>query len=325
MFKSCLKFFLCCLLGFSSFRAFAEAKPGLKPVRIIYLVPSDREEQAEYKQAIHDAIVELQGWYGKQLDGPSFRLNDPVVEVGKSKYDAAWFYDNPAGPRQDDWGFNNSLAEAKRLFGAKHHDPKYIWVIYVDCPGNKGRGENGVTCLPGDDLLGLVGKHPTQKNKPRWVAGLGHELGHAFGLLHPTDTQKDADAIMWTGMYGKFPVVAYLTPDDKKILMNSPFFYDPEDQPVVKPAKVVLQYTYPGGVFEQTDSTDPIRWIERKTDSDLQFTFEESRRDLEHIYLRDPPRGVAIRLPVAGGRSALSNDDGKSWGAFYPISAPVRP
>ena len=30
-----------------------------------------------------------------------------------------------------------------------------------------------MTVLPEDDLLGLIGKHPTQKSIKRWIAGLG--------------------------------------------------------------------------------------------------------------------------------------------------------
>jgi hypothetical protein len=59
------------------------------------------------------------------------------------------------------------------LLKARHDDLHYIWVIYSDGPGNKGRGGSGVTCLLEDDLLGLIGKHPTQKDAPRWVGGLG--------------------------------------------------------------------------------------------------------------------------------------------------------
>ena len=59
---------------------------------------------------------------------------------------------------------------------------------------------------------------------------MGHELGHAFGLPHPSDTKKHADAIMWAG-YRKYPERAYLTDDDKKILMRSGFFDRQNDRP----------------------------------------------------------------------------------------------
>jgi len=297
-------------------------KSTLRRVRMIYLVSSDREENVEYTAAIEHAIRDLQNWYGRQLSGPTFRLSDPVVEVVKSNRPADWFYGNPNGNHKDNWGFNNTLDEARRLLGVKRHDPKFVWAIYSDGPGNKGRGGSGVTCLPEDDLLGLVGKHPTQKNKLRWIAGLGHELGHAFGLPHPSDTRKHADAIMWTGMYRKYPDTAYLTDDDKKILMRSPFFYHENDKPVFQKGKVIARYTYRGGAFEQHAGKDPIYWTETKTDSDASYTFEESRRDSEHIFLHDSSRGFTIRLPVTGGRSSLSTDSEKTWQPLYQIAEP---
>ena len=109
------------LFGFSS--ASAEE---LRRVRVIYLVSSDREELPEYTAALEHAVRDLQQWYAKQLGGPTFRLSDPVVEVVKSEQKATWFYANPNGDRRDDWGFNNTLAEAKRLLGAKHNDAKFI-------------------------------------------------------------------------------------------------------------------------------------------------------------------------------------------------------
>ena len=39
--------------------------------------------------------------------------------------------------------------------------------VYSDGPGNKGRAFKGFAYLPEDDLLGLVGRHPTQKNPVR--------------------------------------------------------------------------------------------------------------------------------------------------------------
>jgi hypothetical protein len=199
---------------------------------VVYLVSHDRQPQPDFQQAIEKAIRELQHWYGQQLSGPTFKLHIPVVEVAMSAHEASWFYSHTNGCNRDDWGFNNTLAEVNRLLGGKLHDPHYIWVIYSDGPGDKGRGGDGVCCLPEDDLLGLVGRHPTQKKPARWVGGLGHELGHAFGLSHPTDTIKNANAIMWAGFYDEYPGKAYLTEADKKILLCSPFFFDTTGKPV---------------------------------------------------------------------------------------------
>ena len=296
-----------------------ESIAGLRRVRIVYLVSADRMEKKEYTNAIEYAIRDLQTWYAKQLGGPTFRLNDPIVEVVKSKWPANWFYDNPNGRHKDNWGFNNTLSEAKRLLGAKHNDPRFVWVIYSDGPGNKGRGGGGVTCLPEDDLLGLVGEHPTQKNKLRWIAGLGHELGHAFGLPHPKDTKKHRDAIMWTGMYNKYPDQTYLTENDKRILMRSPFFYHPNGKSVLEKGKVIARFSYHEGAFVQHAGKNPVYWTETKNDSDDEFTFMESRRDKEHIYIFDSTRGFTIRLPIHGGKSFISMDQEKTWRALYNV------
>lgn len=195
-----------------------------KTVRVIYLVSRDRQMQTNYVQALEQAIREVQGWYREQLSGRTFRLHSPVVEVAHSSQPADWFYTHPNGGNKDDWGFNNTLSEAARLLGAHYNDANYVWVIYSDGPGNKGRGMTGVACLPEDDLLGLVGRHPTQKNPARWIYGLGHELGHAFGLPHPADTIRDKNALMWAGFYQEHPEKSYLTEGDKAILFHSPFF-----------------------------------------------------------------------------------------------------
>ena len=151
----------------------ALAKPRPKSVRIVYLVSADRTVREDFKKGIEAAAKDLQGWYGKQLGGPTFRLNDPVVEVVKSDKNAKGFYGHPNGDEKDDWGFNNGLAEAQRLVGARQGDPDFVWVIYSDGPGNQRQGGNGVTVLPEDDLLGLVGQHLEQKDVKRWIAGLG--------------------------------------------------------------------------------------------------------------------------------------------------------
>jgi hypothetical protein len=190
-------------------------------VHALYLVSSDRQIDAKYTDAIWKAIVDVRWWYHQQLKGPTFRLLSGV-EFARSPQRASWFTTNANGA-VDDYHYNNALQEAGRLVGARQNDPANLWVIYSDAPGDKGRGTAGVCVLPGDDLLGLTGQHPTQKNKSRWVGGLAHELGHALGLPHPADTTKDQNSIMWAGFYEHYPNGAYLTPDAKAILLTSPF------------------------------------------------------------------------------------------------------
>jgi hypothetical protein len=298
----------------------AERRP--KSVRIIYLVSSDREVRDDFRKALEMAAKDLQAWYAKQLGGPTFRINDPVVEVVKSDKKALWFYSHPNGANQDDWGFNNGLAEAQRLIGAKFHDREYVWAIYSDGPGNKGRGGSGVTVLPEDDLLGLVGQHPTQKSVKRWIAGLGHELGHAFGLRHPPDTNKDGDAIMWAGIYGKYPDRTYLTAEDKAILMKSPFFFHPNGSPVVKPARLVEKYVYQGGSFAKYSRGQESEWLEAKADGSAEFRFAETGRDEKWIDLFDAGRNMKLRLPVGGGTCAWSTNGGATWHNLYRVTGP---
>lgn len=313
----------CWLLLLSIHFALAAAGAGppaqSKTVRVVYLVSKDRSERADFRIAVERAIQEVQQWYGRQLQGATFKLHSPVVEVVRSAQTAAWFTTHTNGRNPDDWGHNNALAETQRLLGARLEDPDHVWVVYSDGPGDKGRGGSGFAYLPEDDLLGLIGKHPTQKDPPRWVGGLGHELGHAFGLPHPADTVRDADALMWAGFYGKYPDHAYLTEQDKKILSRSPFFFDRAGNPVAGNEVIVEKYAYEGGYFGRLASGPTIEWKEGKTGSATAFYFEEIRRDGELIVLKDASRQFTVQFPIKGGTSKLSADDGKTWQTLYEV------
>ena len=113
-----------------------------KSVRAVYLVSRDRKVEPAYEQAIELAIKDLQGWYARQLRGRTFTLNERIVEVARSAQSAEWFYSHVTGTNPEQWGYDNALAEASRLVGARLHDPNFVWVIYSDGPGD---GDAGAT------------------------------------------------------------------------------------------------------------------------------------------------------------------------------------
>ncbi len=225
-----------CLLAAAAARG-GESIPQAKSVRFVYLVSADRSVDKDYIRTIEQAARDVQQWYAEQLDGWTFRLHCPVVDVVLSDKDAAWFTTNPTDKKEASWGFYNTLDEMKRLLGVKPRQDGYVWVIYSDGPGHSGRAFRCFAYLPEDDLLGLMGRHPTQKDPKRWAGGLAHELGHALGLPHPKDTKKHARAIMWAGFYGYFPKGSYLTEEDKKILAANRFIIACEQAAVKKEKK----------------------------------------------------------------------------------------
>ncbi|TAE72459.1 MAG: hypothetical protein EAZ85_09605 [Bacteroidetes bacterium] len=288
-----------------------------KSVRFIYLVSKDRKFNPAYQKGIEMAAKDIQGWYKKQMNGFTFKLNNPIVEVAYSNKAASFFYSNPNGENKDQWGYNNTFAECQRLLKIKYNDPNYIWVIYSDGPGNQGMGGGGVCIMPEDDLLGLIGKHKEQPEINRWIAGLGHEGGHAFGLPHPKDTKKDADAIMWTGIYGKYPDKCYLTEEDKAILRKSPFFFDDKGVNIAGESKKIAEYTYSAGKFVKMKNTktNEITWIETNSQNDV-FYFSETSQDKNFYYLKATNRPIDISIPINNGKGFISTDGGKKWSFF---------
>jgi hypothetical protein len=284
-----------------------------KSVRFVYLVSKDRKYNPDYVKAIETAAIDVQAWYKKQLNGLTFKINSPVVEVAYSDKDAAYFY----GIGKPNSNFFVVLEEVNRLLKARQSDPNYIWVIYSDAPDHSGRGGGGVCIMPENDLIGLVGKSTKYPDIKRWYGGLGHEIGHAFGLPHPTDTKKDEDAIMWTGMYFKYPDKCYLTEEDKEKLKKSPFFFDEEGKPTIGEQRPLAEYVYLRGLFTrfQNTQTQNITW-EEYTDEGNLFQFVEQKRTSEFYFLKAVNRNIEIRIPIEGGQSQISTNGGQTWRNF---------
>jgi hypothetical protein len=313
-----MKIVLFCLLllPFLASNKFAPASPTDKSVRFVYLVSKDRSYNPAYAKAIEEAAIDVQAWYKKQMNGFTFKINSPVVEVAYSDKNAAYFY----GKDKPHANFFVVLEEVNRLLKARQNDPNYIWVIYSDAPDHSGRGGGGVCIMPENDLIGLIGKSTRYPDIKRWYGGLGYELGHAFGLPHPSDTKKHEDAIMWAGMYFKYPDKCYLTPEDKVMLNKSPFFFDDKNTPISGEDTPLATYSYPRGYFTrfQNSKTREITWVEN-TDENNSFPFKEIKIDANFYYLKATNRNIDIRIPLQGGQGQISINGGQSWRNFQPL------
>lgn len=226
------------LLPCAAAPAFAQGNP--RQVHAVYLVPSDKQVSEEYRLAIENAVRQLQAWYRNELNGYTFTLHSPVVEVRTTSHASSWYSDNPTNSFAGNF-WQNSLRDGFALTGGGFNDPDNRWLYFIDadpkCTQYTG-GTSGVALLPANDLRGLTGQpnvppcasDPVDNGgKCRWVGGLGHELGHAFDLPHPSECEDNNPAtacptttLMWLG-YTRFPNT-YLLPSDKTQLLNLPFF-----------------------------------------------------------------------------------------------------
>ena len=212
---------------------------GTRQVRVIYLVPSDRNVRADYQNEIAKAVSDSQRFYRDQLGGGlTFSLHAPAVEVYQTPHAAAFY--STGGGSGSFWA--RVLDDGFELTGGGFNDPNNRWVFYVDADPACGQGiggTQGVALLAANDLRGLTGQanvpvcpnqFPDTFGVNRWVGGLGHELGHTFDLPHPPGCDAGrcaggshaSNSLMWTG-YALYPNT-YLLDDNKTQLLATSFF-----------------------------------------------------------------------------------------------------
>lgn len=203
-----------------------------RTVRLMYLVPTDRQHQVHYRKAIQTAFVSLQAWYRDQLGGQVFSLASlSPDECGMLQPSSFYAVDT----------YSKVFAEARRCGPVTAGSSQnVVWIVYADVvhgcnqPGRIGVGSPGLAVLGREDIQGLAGepsdgdcgRNPSYP-VGRYIGGAGHELGHAFGLPHPPGCDAgsqacDWPALMWAG-YASYPNT-YLRDDEKQKLRESPFF-----------------------------------------------------------------------------------------------------
>lgn len=110
-------------------------------VQVIYVIPSDREERAEYVDAITVAVANFQRWLADRLGGRSFKTINPIVTIVRRDRPAESF----GRPRENAANaFYSDVAEDLLKLGAISFDnPARRYVVFVDA--DHRCGQSGAT------------------------------------------------------------------------------------------------------------------------------------------------------------------------------------
>ena len=200
------------------------------PVRVLYAAPTDREFRSDYRQSIQNAFVDFQSWLRRELEGRTFSLSGITPEECRLSENADFY------GRGDAW--NKVLRGVQHCAPVRGGTSDFGWVIFADVeescdePHELGRGGLGLSIMASLDGLAYPKPYyycdegPYEGSLGKAIGGVGHELGHVFGLPHPPGCDEglptcDRGALMWDG-YMSYPNT-YLRDDEKAILLASPF------------------------------------------------------------------------------------------------------
>jgi len=232
------------VLGGYVFSAFAEEPQGVPPLRVVYFTPSDRTPPPDRQERLGRVMRHIQEFYRKGMEdnghGPkTFALEWETPEKLRL-YDVQGKNTMRDYPKGSLFAVHDEVRRALRLKGI-NMDEEYVLVlgafvewkedIALDFAPNFGGGNifagfgfAGDDNLVDADLLSSeepggfhyaegpisLGMHNTIR-----IGTIAHELGHAFGLPHDSEQDKDTlgISIMGKGQYNYGKALRGESPD----------------------------------------------------------------------------------------------------------------
>jgi len=214
-----------------------------KLVRLVYLVPSDREVDPVRLANLEHAFTDVRLWLRARMpQRTSFLAHEPLVEVVKTDHTEEHYRTTPNGDNPYYYFWQNAVADASAALGVMGDDPDNVWLIYADadvgCDQFGGGWIRNVALGSAADIRGLAQEsqapacpdHPTAPG-PRcdYVGSMGNLLLGALGVPFPPGcadedetTECDAERLIWLGRY-EYPDGATLGPEDIEYLSDNPF------------------------------------------------------------------------------------------------------
>lgn len=197
--------------------------PTVNPIPysvVAYLItPTDKSFNPDYYRAVRSAIVDVQSWYKNQMgDNKTFTLNPVIIDTLTGLHPSSWFNSNNGDSLYNGtvaYAFYNTKYELKQLLGSKYDSAHNVYFVFVPADFPDETVPRGVAAEGLQNLEGLASRYPDS-----WRGGVGHALGHAFGLTEVA--VPNPDGIMSEG-FTKYPACV-LKPAEKDSLNISPFF-----------------------------------------------------------------------------------------------------
>ncbi|KAJ6253480.1 hypothetical protein M0813_13355 [Anaeramoeba flamelloides] len=282
-------------------------------VRLIYMVPKDREFNLKYYQSLLSGILNVRKWLYYKTGGYTFQIDKPIVEVIKSRHPAKYYHNTKPRNGNNDQTFytwynaTNEIQELIKESSNGINKDKHLWIIYIDAEGGTGAGCPNQCCLPEHDLLGISGNHKKEPNINRWIGGLCHEFLHTIDLPH--SSQRYKDSVMLYG-YSKYPN-CILSPIEIYKIRNNKFFSRNFFTQIKKTTNDKITFFKERLVnnkqifIRQVD----LRWEEQDLNGKTLFTFKEVDRNDNYILIFDESRSIWLKFLLKSNTIQLSNNN----------------